>query len=517
MFRNKLKWLPILILALAGCFATVNQQAQEIEARPIEPPNSNGDTEARSIETPNSNSETEATPEPLINIPIVSNLPLVTPKGSNRTFYISPDGNDSLGGTSANQAWRTFNHAWSILLPGDTLILLDGTYTPGNTGTIVPNVRNGEPGKPITIRARNDGKAIIDGQGRSIPVSLGREGNGWSIAKYFVFEGIVAQNSSESVYFIQGNHNVFRRASGYDANTDGNNHVFWVWGSYNLLEDCVASGTGRKMILLFEGEKNTVRRCLADWRQWDGRNYEDDWPWGENIEIYNANNNIIENSIGNGNTPRASISLLTQDGDPLDGKSSSGNKILGTMSIRSGMQADGTPMVWGTTRPQPTQYSDNVADVFGWAQYMSGFTFTVGGGAGYDNLWQDILSWGNARYGLDGYEAGNARYGNNRINRATVFNNGLNNVHPYWGGIGVGSKESSLQMYSSIENSYIENILTDSGLRTQTGEGARLTNRYVDGVLTDEPLWPWPMEDRVQAELGYSVTQLMQGIIAASP
>jgi hypothetical protein len=45
------------------------------------------------------------------------------------------------------------------------------------------------------------------------------------------------------------------------------------------------------------------------------------------------------------------------------------------------------------------------------------------------------------------------------------------------------------------------------------GEGARLTHRYVDGVLTNEPLWPWPMEDRIQAELGFSVTELMTDLI----
>jgi hypothetical protein len=45
------------------------------------------------------------------------------------------------------------------------------------------------------------------------------------------------------------------------------------------------------------------------------------------------------------------------------------------------------------------------------------------------------------------------------------------------------------------------------------GEGARLTNRYVDGVLTDQPLWPWPMEDRIQAELGFSVTDFMTKLI----
>ena len=32
------------------------------------------------------------------------------------------------------------------------------------------------------------------------------------------------------------------------------------------------------------------------------------------------------------------------------------------------------------------------------------------------------------------------------------------------------------------------------------GTGARLTHRYVDGQLTTQPLWPWPMEDRIKTE-----------------
>ena len=48
---------------------------------------------------------------------------------------------------------------------------------------------------------------------------------------------------------------------------------------------------------------------------------------------------------------------------------------------------------------------------------------------------------------------------------------------------------------------------------TMQGEGARLTHRYIDGELTNEPLWPWPMEDRIQSELGISVTDLMTDLI----
>ncbi|MCP4121232.1 MAG: hypothetical protein GY751_05725, partial [Bacteroidetes bacterium] len=35
-----------------------------------------------------------------------------------------------------------------------------------------------------------------------------------------------------------------------------------------------------------------------------------------------------------------------------------------------------------------------------------------------------------------------------------------------------------------------------------TAIGATIQRRYVDGTLTDEDLWPWPMQDRILAELG---------------
>src|SRR5215207_4348944 len=84
------------------------------------------------------------------------------------TYYISPQGDDGNNGTSASTSWKTFAHAWNALQPGDTLLLLYGTYTESTTGLVPPNVRNGAPGKPTTIKALNDGKAVIDGEGQNI-------------------------------------------------------------------------------------------------------------------------------------------------------------------------------------------------------------------------------------------------------------------------------------------------------------------------------------------------------------
>ncbi|MBK8047638.1 MAG: hypothetical protein IPK16_11240 [Anaerolineales bacterium] len=44
------------------------------------------------------------------------------------TYYVSPTGKDTANGTSTSTPWATFDRAWQTVAPGDTLILMDGTY-----------------------------------------------------------------------------------------------------------------------------------------------------------------------------------------------------------------------------------------------------------------------------------------------------------------------------------------------------------------------------------------------------
>jgi len=37
--------------------------------------------------------------------------------------------------------------------------------------------------------------------------------------------------------------------------------------------------------------------------------------------------------------------------------------------------------------------------------------------------------------------------------------------------------------------------------------GANIVYRYENGVLTDVPLWPWPMNDRILQEMNFDVTE----------
>jgi hypothetical protein len=447
---------------------------------------------------------------PIVNKPLQNNP---SPPGANNTYYISPDGDDSLSGLTEMQAWTTFNRAWLDIHPGDTLILLDGVYYQ----SLNPNKRNGEPGKPITIKAKNDGKAIIDGENKRLTIKLGDTWPG-PIGNHFIIEGIVAQNSIDRVVrLVNTQHNILRRVSAYNANTDTNDHVISISGTNNLLEDCVAAGTGRKMIMIYQSDQNTIRRCLAYWTDWDGRDFcGTNWPNGQNIQVYHGKNNLIENSIAIGPIPQSSVSIQANSSNAV----AIGNKVLGSIAINAGMNLDGSIKEWGDTRPGPTTCTG--MENFNWPNRRSGFSLH-GPGEIRDNLFQDILAWGNAGLGL--VENLSGSYSNNQIKRATIVNNGLDNPEGPWpgkyGGIGTDVLQTSLSKFDQVENSYIEKIFIDwpgypngeRNMTSMTGEGARLTHRYVDGELTDIPLWPWPMEERIQNELGFSVTEMITSLI----
>lgn len=419
-------------------------------------------------------------------------LPVVV-KGIGNLYYVSPSGSDGNAGTSETQPWATFNHAWSYLYPGDMLVLLDGVYYQ----RLNPNKRNGAPGKPITIRAKNDGKAIIDGDtnGDGVPdlPSALQLGDTWSgeagqnpVGNYFVVEGLVVKNggaSGNDTVNVFGQNNTLRRVSAYNNDTDTNGAVIAViGGTNNLIEDCVAAGSGRKMIYTFgsNAQNNVFRRCLAAWQEWRGRGQDPGhWPWGDSMEFYHGVNNTIENSIVYGMAPSTGFKAQSQ------GDVTSGNKILGSMAIGIGMKWNQTPMTWPCP-PPPGTLSTTCNNFSGWIGQRNGAQLY---GGVSDTLIQDLFAWGNAGVGISAV-SGVSSAANNRLIRVTAANNGIGSPPP---AEGAGVDAYGLSQFSLVQDSLIE------GTQYQGG-GARLQYRYINGVLTAEPLWPWPMEDRIRAE-----------------
>ena len=449
---------------------------------------------------------------------------------TNQTYYIGLNGSDANNGLSQSAAWRTFSHAWTQLDPGDTLLILNGTYTE----QINPVYAEGTAGAPITIKALNDGQVTIDGQSSRVPVSLTH----WSGDEYFVIEGIIARNSSMNVFDILGDNNTLRRVSGYDANPDSNSFVFALLGDNTILEDCVAAGTGRKMIMSHKGDNNRIRRCLADWERWDGKDWHDPWPWGDGIEVYYGNDNIIENVISIGALSGYAVGLRA----PSNANSIINNKVLGSMAIQAGMNEDGTLKTWGcpqkaepcdpSERPQPS-ISDLIQN-FDNPGFRAGLRM-YGQGQLSNNLFQDNLAWGNAGLGFH-YNPSPAGMhpstGGNQLNRLTLVGNGIDQpcqVEPSCPGGGLNtdilSEDMNSQGVSSSSNNCIGNIFNGmngngtQNFTSQDGAGARLKYRYVNGVYMDgnngqpaQELWPWPMEARIQQELGLSITNKMMAV-----
>src|SRR5262245_45031673 len=64
---------------------------------------------------------------------------LVQGGGRERTYYISPNGSDTNSGVSTSSPWKTFTYAIPHLNAGDTLVLMDGTYTTAGSGNLTIN------------------------------------------------------------------------------------------------------------------------------------------------------------------------------------------------------------------------------------------------------------------------------------------------------------------------------------------------------------------------------------------
>jgi hypothetical protein len=90
-------------------------------------------------------------------------------------LFLSPEGDDANPGTEA-APWKTFGHALPLLGPGVTLVLKDGTYSGPTTGYLQAfcgtNAPNGTADRPVTVRAQNERRAFLKGEGAGAPIEL---------------------------------------------------------------------------------------------------------------------------------------------------------------------------------------------------------------------------------------------------------------------------------------------------------------------------------------------------------
>ncbi len=430
------------------------------------------------------------------------------------TYYIAPDGDDNNGGTRMSP-WKTFVRSMTVLKPGDTLLISDGIYHQSLNVAV-----SGMKGHPVTIKALNDGQAIIDGQSTIQPCSI-RDQN------FVDIEGLVFKNSPLSVVEVARSSNItFRRVSASKAGYGGkdNNHVFDIAGGrYLLLEDCAASGYGRVMYDIYEVEYAVLRRCWGHWTSYSGA--VNGYGWG--IQVYGADNATVENcvltAVADPDYTNGGIAIWANTYN----KSADNNRIYGNvvhgLAFWSYLTASAIHNIagnrWVNDAAINNTYgffqrgdSDLLADSVTIAQTVkTAFEVSPADYKPKDSNY--ILNSTLKNSSILLASKGVSRDSSSYINSFShTYNNLYDISHCYDGtSAGIGEQCNVLKPKYDIaaygKGAY---LMRPSNLRgkgeRRTDIGAEVLYRYQNGVLTGIPLWPWPMEERIFRETGISPT-----------
>ncbi len=441
---------------------------------------------------------------------------LLVPMVSATTYYASPEGT---GDECSQHSPCRISRFWDIAKPGDTLYLLDGVYNGSDSMIIPPPGLSGEPEKPITVKALNDGQAIIDGENKRMPCVIA--GNSTNRFHDIIVEGIVCKNSNYHVFSIsRADRVILRNVSAYNADPVANAMIFSLYlVSDVLLEDTAAYGTGRKPYQVYGSDNVTVRRCWAMWKY-----HVDD---GTLVSLYHTNNSIVENCVGtvdpgSDNRNIQGITCHANNYPHCDKNLYIGNVVynVGLWAYKVHSYLPNKPNIQGNT------FINNVAIDSGYGFSQRGdIDLTVSNlmavnvTYGYEAMeiipedsWPGFLIKGNLTNSLIASSSTTISVQNNP--KVALYHD-YNNVYSSSGVYYRGTSEPQNEMHADIafdttilgKGAY---LMVPDNLKGK-GEngadiGAEVLYQYENGVLTDEPLWPWPMENRICKETGFSVT-----------
>lgn len=419
-------------------------------------------------------------------------------------YYVSQTGNDTSQGTTQGSPWKTFGYAIPRLNPGDTLNLLDGTYTKSGNGSFLANcssgAHNGTSVAHVTIQALNERQAFIRGDGSADSFEIANCSY-WDVIGLHVesADSIVGNTFTGNVMNISSSsHITLRRNIVARNNRYGNTDTLLLYNTSNsLVEENEVYYFHRVGILNYGGSNNEIRRNYANSRGYG--NISGGYPNGGTvygIAVYSANYNTIENNIAEN---VAGCGFNNEN-------TASNNKFLGNISgpnnsscgFRTGPHA-------GQTQPTGNSWINNVAV----RNPVVGF-WNRGGNGTYDHdsafgtsattaLFQSdtdeqiyptyghIVTNSTAQGALAGTAhvvvntAGNAfRYDHdNTFSNATAYNpnsniTNPNTIKPTFGSCYLWVPDASPLKGAGSNSSDI---------------GANIIFQYSGGVLTSNPLW----------------------------
>ena len=197
------------------------------------------------------------------------------PAVSQTNYYVSASGSDSNNGLSDSTPFLTANKAISLVSPGDTILVMNGTYRNSGYGTVDvatnsnmnnPHVitidKSGTPGAYITLKnyPGHSPKIEFDGKG-GIVIS--------NDMNYIIVEGFEVEGPAASITYNQAiadrNYKIQVAEDG-DANTNYNHSYFsgkGIWGNFGahkhiIIRNNVVYNTGGSGIRFNDSDHITV-------------------------------------------------------------------------------------------------------------------------------------------------------------------------------------------------------------------------------------------------------------------
>ena len=230
-----------------------------------------------------------------------------------QVIYVGPDA--PLNGLGTKEDPVDLQVALNGARPGQTIVMLDGTYRPLED-LIIPRNISGTEDHPITLAAEHTGMAKVTGELLETSSSLFT-----IVGSYWHIYGVEFCDTMAKGVSVAGNHNTIEMCVMHDTGNSGLQISRYagepndkeMWPSYNLIKNCEsydncdpgrndADGFAAKLTC---GEGNRFYGCISH------HNIDDGWDLYAKSTTGNIGRVIIENSVAYSN------GWLTSD-DPTD-------------------------------------------------------------------------------------------------------------------------------------------------------------------------------------------------------
>lgn len=439
------------------------------------------------------------------------------------TYYISPTGSDSANGLSTSAPIATFSHSYALLSPGDTLIIMDGTYNE----SLAPKV-SGTSGSPITFQAENRGQAILQMASSSNAILV------WSTStittSYITIDGLIARSygeygaikvgSDDNVTETQMTNNIIIKNTGAFGSANLTNLTAFSIGNNardSLFEDVWSYGFGRKAMQVFGSLRITVRRAVLRYDYWDGSGYKPNDP-RVTFSGYNTQDSVFENIIIMDSAPTPSgrsgdrhAFVASGNETPAIVSNSARNKYFGLLAIDN--YGTGIEINGGTGDPgEDIEFKDIII----WNQESSGINL-------FDNddgsKISFVTSGNNGSNGIRVNPSPNYTIANEVITNCLAINNTKYGFY-YGGGVTTFINNSATENTygGEIESSYAPtiNYLIKPTMVSGHERGGTMIYQYVDGSLTGTKLWPWANEILIKQHMCNSTDLATSGRVSSN-